>query len=183
MVAVLQGFAAVWHFKVLPVCFILAALHPAKEPLDQDFGFCSDCGHGHGQSQGGHHMRGLNLPTWSPCLTLAFPLTPPLRKKVRQVAGEGLEQLLHPNKERQENTSAITTKLPGHLTRPVEIPHLGGEFPLRVKGVQVSDHNISHFFQRHRTGRLVHGPLLHVGVEANSSGTAVSRAAAFWRRR
>lgn len=41
---VLWGFPAVWHFKVLPVCLALAALHPAEEPLDESFGFCSDCG-------------------------------------------------------------------------------------------------------------------------------------------
>lgn len=127
-------------------------------------------------------MHSLNLPTWPPCLTLAFPLTPPLRKKVRQVAGEGLEQPLHPNKEAGENTSVITSTLPDHLTRPVEIPHLGGKFPLSVKGVQVSDHNISRFLQRHRPGRLVQGPLLCVRVEGNSSGTAVSKTAAFWGR-
>lgn len=74
------------------------------------------------------------------------------------------------------------SKLPGHLTRPVEMPHLGGEFPLSVKRVQVSDHNISRFFQRHRTGCLVQSPLMHGGVEGNSSGAAVSRAAAFWGR-
>lgn len=174
---VLRGFPAAWRLEVFPVSLALAALHPAEEPLDEDFGFCSDCGHR--QSVSGT-VSGRAPPPSS--LTLVFPPTPPLRKKVRQVAGEGLEQLLHPNKEVEENRSAIPSKRAGQLTRPAEIPHLGGKLPLSVKGVQVSDHNISHFFQRHRTGRLVQGPLLHVGVEGNSSGSAVSGAAAFCGR-
>lgn len=175
----LQGFPALWHFKVLPVRLALAALHPAEEPLDEGFGFFFNCGHRHRQSQEGHPTCGLNLQTCSPCLTLAFHPTPPLHKKVRQVAGEGFEQLLHPKRWR-ENSSA--TEFPGHMTQLAEISHLGGELPLSVKRVQVSDHNIGRFLQRHRTGRRVQRPLLHVGVEGNSSGRGISRAAPFWRR-
>lgn len=168
-----------WHFKVFPVRLVLAALHPAEELLDESFGVIFYCRHRHGQSQEGRRMRDLNLQTWSPCLTLAFPLTPPLHKKVRQVAGEGLEQLLHP-KRRWKNPSA--TQFPGHMMQLAEISHLGGELSLSVKRVQVSDHNIGRFLQRHGGGRRVQRPLLHVGVEGNSSGRALSRAAAFWGR-
>lgn len=92
-----------WHFKVFPVRLVLAALHPAEELLDESFGVFFYCGHR--QSQEGHHMRDLNLQTCSPCLTLAFPLTPPLHKKVRQVAGEGLEQLLRPKRQWEKSIS------------------------------------------------------------------------------
>lgn len=111
-------------------------------------------------------------PSPPPHLTLAFPLTPPLRKKVRQVAGEGLEQLLRPDRE-------SVSERPGHMTRPAEMSHLGGELAPSVKGVQVSDHDVGRFLQRDGAGGLVQGPLLHVGVEGHSPGGAVGRAAAF----
>lgn len=118
--------------------------------------------------------------TFRHVLTLAFPLTPPLRKKVRQIAGKGLEQLLHP---RQRDSGKIHQPLSFQVTWHWNISHLGGKFSLSIKRVQESDHNIGHFLQRHRTGRLVQGPLLNVGVEGNSFGGAISKAAAFWGRR
>lgn len=42
----------------------------------------------------------------NPRLTLAFSSTPSLCKKVRQVAGEGLEELLQHHKATVENSSA-----------------------------------------------------------------------------
>lgn len=68
------------------------------------------------------------------------------------------------------------------MTPPAETSHLGGKLSLSIKGVQESDHDIGHFLQRHGTGRLVQGPLLNVGVEGNSFGGAISKAAAFWGR-
>lgn len=174
----LRGFPAIWHFKVFPVHLVLAALHPAEELLDESFGVFFYCGHRLRQSQEGHHMHGLNLQTWSPCLTLAFPLTPPLHKKVRQVAGEGLEQLL----TQRDGGKIPQPQFPGHMTQLAEISHLGGELSLSVKRVQVSDHNIGRFLQRHGTGRLVQRPLLHLGVEGDASGRAIGRAAALWGR-
>lgn len=100
---------------------------------------------------------------------------------MRQVAGEGLEQLLHPPKEAVEKSISHSVST-CHMTQLAEISHLGGELSLSVKGVQVSDHNIGRFLQRHGTGRLVQRPLLHVGVEGDASGRAISRAAAFWGR-
>lgn len=96
------GLPAAWPSEVLPVRLALAALHPAEEALDEGFGFCSDCGHRHGQSSQSWPKPSHIRPPHH-CLTLAFPLTPPLREKVRQVAGEGLEQLLRPNKEAKKN--------------------------------------------------------------------------------
>lgn len=80
---VLCDFTAVRSFKVLPVCLALAVLDCAEELLDERFGFCFNCGNtertiGDESLRGGKHkfqMIGL--------LTLAFPLTPPLGKKVR----------------------------------------------------------------------------------------------------
>lgn len=61
-----------WHFKVFPVRLVLAALHPAEELLDESFGVFFYCGHRHRQTQGGHHMLGLNLQTRS-ALPWPFP--------------------------------------------------------------------------------------------------------------
>lgn len=74
------------------------------------------------------------------------------------------------------------SKLPGQVTRPAEAAHLAGEFALSVKGVQVSDHDVSRLLQRHGAGLLGQGPHLRGGVEGNSPGAAASRAAAFWGR-
>lgn len=69
------------------------------------------------------------------------------------------------------------------MTQAAEISHLGGELPLSVKGVQAPHHDVCRLLQRHGAGRLVQGPLLHLGVEGHSSGSAVARTAAFRGRR
>lgn len=78
-VLVLCGFTAVRSFKVLPVCLALAALDCAEELLDERFGFCFNCGHRE------HHWRRVTSHKFQmiDLLTLAFPLTPALSKKMR----------------------------------------------------------------------------------------------------
>lgn len=72
----------------------------------------------------------------------------------------------------------------------LNISHLGGELSLSVKGVQVTDHDISRLLEPHRLGWLVNWVqdlLLHSGVKgySSSAGTtaAVCGPAALRRRR
>lgn len=76
---VLRGFPAVWRFQVLPVGLALAALHRAEELLDEGLGFSFNCGNRRGQCQ---WRSPRARPEPAEALTLARPLTPPLREEV-----------------------------------------------------------------------------------------------------
>lgn len=116
--------------------------------------------------------------------TLGCTPNPPLRQKVRQVAGEGLEQLLR----RNGHEGMCEFPLPNRCNcDALNISHLGGKLSLSVEGVQVSDHDVSRLLELDALGRLVNrvqGLLLHGGVKGHSSLAAVGKPAALcrWRR-